>query len=107
MSMCEANPVLDPWMGICTAQWSTSLQWAIGSKKKFKKTIGRRWSLRSLEKGVIYLGTWGEDWTEAGDRVGTLLSSLGHILFLFSFQKQTQSVKDVSWKIIQQGQGLR
>lgn len=33
----KANAVIEPLIGICTAEWSVSLQWAIGSKKKLRK----------------------------------------------------------------------
>lgn len=67
MSTREASPLLDPLMGICTAQWSTSVQWAVGSKKKFEKTRGRRWSLSSLERG-LFIWELGES---IGQRLGT------------------------------------
>lgn len=53
MSTQEASPLPDPLVGISTAQWSTSLQWAVGRKKKFKKTRGRRWRLSSLARGLF------------------------------------------------------
>lgn len=37
VSMHKANTAIEPLIDICTAERSVSLQWAVDSKKKFRK----------------------------------------------------------------------
>lgn len=81
MSTHEANAVIDPLMGICPAEWSTSLQCARGSEKKFRKDWWEKVVSQQSRARRLFIWGLGES---IGHRVGTKwecypLSSLGCI----------------------------
>lgn len=68
MSTHEADTMRDPWIRMAsTMEWPVSLHWAVGSEKKFSRRLEGEGGVLESWKRVVYLGPWGQYWTQGSD----------------------------------------